>query len=151
VLTQRDRVIVPLEDELRFARTYLEIAQFRFPDRLSFSIDVPDELRSSPVPLFILQPLVENAITHGVGKRVKGGHIQLTATRHDHGIQLEVRDDCGPLSWPLREGIGMSNTRERLRASFGNRFAMSLESHGADTVARIVLPLGRAPGSEGRS
>jgi two-component system LytT family sensor kinase len=147
LLRHRDRVLVPLEDELRYARTYLEIAKLRFTDRLAFVIDVPSELDQCLVPLFILQPLVENALTHGIGARIRGGRIALTASRRGDRLSVEVADDGAGLSTGLQgttppDRIGLANTRERLRASFGDDQHFSL-SPGPDggAIARIDIPL----------
>ena len=143
VLRHRDRVVVALEDELRYARTYLEIARVRFADRLAFAIDVPPDLLQASVPLFILQPLIENALTHGIGARIRGGSIALTVSRQDDRLRIEVADDGGglPLGGPPREGIGLSNTRERLRVSFGANQTLSLEpGRRGGVIARIEMP-----------
>ena len=143
LLRHRDHVLVPLGDELRYARTYLEIAQLRFADRLQFEIDVDPSLDQASVPLFILQPLVENALAHGIGGRTSGGRITVTARRENGRLRLEVTDDGAGLttSTTLREGIGLGNTRERLRASFGDDQGFTLAS-GSDSgaVARIDMP-----------
>ena len=143
LLRHRDHVLVPLSDELRYARTYLEIAQLRFADRLSFEIDVAPALDQASVPLFILQPLVENALAHGIGGRTRGGRVVVNARRDAERLSLEVSDDGAGLttSATLREGIGLSNTRERLRASFGADQHFSLDSaEGGGAVARITIP-----------
>jgi signal transduction histidine kinase len=143
LLRHRDHVLVPLSDELRYARTYLEIAQLRFADRLSFQIDVAAALDQASVPLFILQPLVENALAHGIGGRTRGGRVVVTACRDGDQLRLEVADDGAGLttSAMLREGIGLSNTRERLRASFGEDQHFSLDpATGGGAVARITIP-----------
>jgi len=143
LLRHRDHVLVTLGDELRYARTYLEIAQLRFADRLRFQIDVDPTLDQASVPLFILQPLVENALAHGIGGRARGGSVTVTARRDGDELRLEVADDGAGLttSATLEEGIGLSNTRERLRASFGSdqRFSLDAAADGG-TVARIAIP-----------
>jgi signal transduction histidine kinase len=143
LLRHRDRVLVPLGDEVRYARTYLEIAKLRFADRLTFAIDVPADLHQAAVPLFILQPLVENALAHGIGARMSGGRITLGAQRQNGRLYIEVTDDGAGMSAsiPPREGIGLSNTRERLRASFGADQRLSIDSLSAGgVVARIEIP-----------
>ncbi|HUQ82139.1 MAG TPA: histidine kinase [Gemmatimonadaceae bacterium] len=152
LLRHRDQALVPLGDELRYARTYLEIAQLRFADRLEFQLDVAPSVDQASVPLFILQPLVENALAHGIGGRTRGGRVTVKAARRGERLMLEVADDGAGLttSTTPRQGIGLSNTRERLRATFDGDHAFSLEplpTGGA--VARIDIPFrlhGRAPG-----
>lgn len=145
LLRHRDRALVALGDELRYARTYLEVAAIRFADRLRFSIEAPDDLLDATVPLFLLQPLVENALGHGIGARLEGGTIAIRASRHGQRLRLEVEDDgAGPPSAKGREGIGLSNTRDRLRASFGDDFSLVMEPGMArGTVVRIEVPLRR--------
>jgi two-component system, LytTR family, sensor kinase len=143
LLRHRDHVLVPLADELRYARTYLEIAQLRFADRLQFQIDVAADADQASVPLFILQPLVENALAHGIGGRTQGGCVRVSARREGERLRLEVADDGAGLttSTTLRDGVGLGNTRERLRASFGDDQQLSL-GRGATggAVARIDVP-----------
>ena len=143
LLRHRDNVLVPLADEVRYARTYLEIAQLRFADRLQFQIDVDPSFDQASVPLFILQPLVENALAHGIGGRTSGGKVTVTACREADRLRLEVADDGAGLttSTTPREGIGLSNTRERLRASFGDDQRFSLDGRsGEGAVARLDIP-----------
>ena len=143
LLRHRDHALVPLADELRYTRTYLEIAQLRFADRLQFEIDAAPAVEQASVPLFILQPLVENALAHGIGGRTRGGRVTVRASRTGDRLKLEVHDDGAGLttSATRREGIGLSNTRERLRASFDGQHRFSLESApSGGTVARIEIP-----------
>ena len=143
VLRHRDHVLVPIENEIRFVRTYLEIAQLRFAGRLTFTVDASPDVAEASVPLFILQPLVENALAHGIGAQARGGCIRVGATRADDHLVLEVADDGAgmPNGAPSREGIGLSNTRERLRASFGDDQRLVVEGRpGRGTRARIEMP-----------
>jgi LytS/YehU family sensor histidine kinase len=144
VLRHRDHVLVPLADEVRYARTLLEIAQLRFADRLEVSVDVPNDVLGASVPLFILQPLIENALAHGIGRQARGGHVRLSAQRSDGRLSLFVEDDGAglPSGAPPRERIGLSNTRERLHASFGDDQELTITSrNGGGAVARIDIPL----------
>jgi len=95
LLRHRDRVMVTLGEELRYARTYLEIAAIRFGDRLSFAMDVPPDLCDVAVPLFILQPIIENSLKHGIGARISGGRVEISATRLGDRVRIIVTDD-GP-------------------------------------------------------
>ena len=145
VLRHRDSSFVRLEEEVRYARKWLEIAKVRFADRLTFEIDVPAELNDLSVPLFILQPLVENALGHGIGGALEGGRVTVRARQQGRKLALEVIDDGAGLgSRSGREGIGLTNTRERLLASFGSDQRLTLEPgplKGA--IARVELPLRR--------
>jgi LytS/YehU family sensor histidine kinase len=146
---------VRLEDEVRYARTWLEIAKVRFADRLQFEIDVPAELNDLQVPLFILQPLVENALAHGIGGTIDGGRITVRGRRAGSRLVLEVIDDgAGLPEVPrMRTGIGLANTRERLQASFGTDQALVLErAEARGAVARVEFPArAAAPGAPGLS
>ncbi len=143
LLRHRDHVLVSLGEEVRYARTYLEIAEFRFADRLRFGIAVDASLHGASVPLFILQPLVENALAHGIGARAEGGRITVAAARVGDRLVLTVRDDGAgmPANRAIVEGVGLGNTRERLRAAFGDDQRLVLE-RGANggSVATVEIP-----------
>jgi LytS/YehU family sensor histidine kinase len=152
LLRHRDRVLVPLVEEVRFTRTYLEISKLRFADRLTFDIDIPAELHQASVPLFILQPLVENALAHGIGARMRGGRVTLAAARQNGRLYIEVADDGAGMNTlvPPRDGIGLSNTRERLRASFGTNQQLSIDSvPSGGVIARIDIPYQQYSSAEG--
>lgn len=141
VLRHRDQPFVRLADELGYTRTYLEIARMRFADRLDFTIDTPPGLEDAAVPLFILQPLVENALGHGIGSSALGGRVTVRAHREGNRLLLEVEDDGAGISGMPKEGIGLSNTRERLRASFSSDHSLTVESaNGGGAVARVDIP-----------
>lgn len=148
VLRHRDRASVRLADELRLARTYLEITRLRFADRFTFAIDVPDDLHDAIVPLFVLQPLIENAVTHGIGESLDGGHLVLRGRARDGRLILEVEDDGAGLDAgaPGREGVGLGNTRARLAASYGADFSLTLAPGERGAVARLIVPLAAVGG-----
>ncbi|HWG36155.1 MAG TPA: histidine kinase [Terriglobales bacterium] len=123
---------ITLRSELEFVRKYLEIEQTRFQDRLKVRLDVPPELLDVYVPSLALQPLVENAIKHGISADSAAGRLEIAATRHNGGVRLCVRDD-GPGPAPgsrLRFGVGLTNIQSRLRQLYGD--ASSLELTGGD-------------------
>jgi signal transduction histidine kinase len=141
LLRNRDTALVPLDDELRYIRTYLEISKFRFEDRLSFTIDSNEADKSIRVPLFILQPLVENALNHGIGSRAEGGTIIVRAERHNGMLRLEVEDDGRGLDSSVNDGVGLTNTRDRLHASFGSHQSFKVGRNSAGGVtASIEVP-----------
>jgi signal transduction histidine kinase len=143
LLRHRDTALISLDDELRFIRTYLEISKFRFADRLSFSIDAERDVGKTRVPLFILQPLVENALNHGIGKRAEGGNISVRAYKLKGRLRLEVEDNGGGIATvEPTDGVGLTNTRDRLQAMFGTDQSLSIESIATGgVIAKIDVPV----------
>lgn len=136
--------VVPLRTELEFLRPYLEIQRIRFQDRLQISVQIPSETLDLPVPSLVLQPLVENAIRHGVEARSGQGKVAISARRDGPMLVLEVRDDGIGLGnghdGTNREGVGLGNTRARLEKLYGPRQELRLmpgESGGARVVLRV--------------
>jgi len=112
---------VPLADELRFARCYLEIQAVRFSDRLSTRIAVDPEVETALVPQLVLQPLVENAVRHGIQHLVGPGQIVIRAARVAGSVRLEVSDNGpGPAAVRGVPGLGLANTAARLQALYGD-------------------------------
>ena len=138
VLEDSNRQEVPLGEELEFARKYLEIQKVRFVERLHFSVDVPTELLLAQVPSLILQPMVENAVKHGIAKRVQGGAIRITAFRSNGKLTLSVYNDGPSLpaaSEKAHAGIGISNMRTRLQSLYGDAFHLDMQNHEPGGVA----------------
>lgn len=138
---QRDgRHEVTLAEELELLELYLGIMRTRFADRLTVDIDVSPSLGTGLVPRFILQPLVENAIQHGIERRSGAGRIEITARREDESLVLRVRDDGpgtrGNGGRAPAEGVGLSNTRHRLRQLYGD--AQRLDLGDADLGGCVV-------------
>jgi two-component system, LytTR family, sensor kinase len=122
---------VPLGDEMEFVQKYLDIQKVRFAERLQLSIDVPQELFAAQVPSLILQPMVENAIKHGIAKRAQGGLIRIAATRDNGLLTLSVYNDGPrlPADWDeIRSGIGISNIRTRLHGLYGDACNLTLRN-----------------------
>jgi len=131
---------VPLGDELAFLERYLSIEQVRFSDRLRVEWGIEPRARDGLVPGFLLQPLVENAIKHGIAKRADAGLMEITARVIDDTLELSVRDDGGGMPPTTREGVGLWNTRERLRTLYGDRATMNLETTPGQGL-RVVVRL----------
>jgi two-component system LytT family sensor kinase len=142
-LENATRTCVPLSEELEVVQRYLEIEQTRFSDRLSISVDATDETKEAVVPTLILQPIIENALRHGIARLVDGGRVEVRARRDDGALVLEVSNDGPPLreDWNRGEGIGLSNTRARLQQLYGSNAVLELQSRlPTGVVARIRIP-----------
>jgi signal transduction histidine kinase len=135
---------VPLKVELDFLGKYLQIEQTRFADRLSVRFDVQPEALDIPVPSLLLQPLVENAIKHGVAKKAGAGHIDISARRDGDKLLIEVRDDGVGLTedglTALQKGIGVSTTRARLQHLFGADFRFEFHRLSEGLAVVVAVP-----------
>ncbi len=132
---------VTLHQELEFIAPYLEIEQARLGPRLSLRIDVDPAVMDALVPNLFLQPLVENAIRHGIAPQAGLGWIEITAARSESSLLLHVRDNGGGLSSNYREGVGVSNTRARLQQLYGAAQTLTLSNHPEGGVlVTVTLP-----------
>ena len=153
-LEQSDSQEVPLRQELSFLERYLQIEQTRFQDRLSVELEVESGLDNILVPSLILQPLVENAIRHGIEPREDPGRVKIGARRLDGMLELKVSDNGAGLPEaevvPRREGVGLSNTRSRLSHLYGanHRFELT-PAAGGGLEARLLIPC-RSEAGEGK-
>jgi two-component system, LytTR family, sensor kinase len=134
--------LVPLKEELELVVAYLEIEGERFGGRLAYSVHIPDGLADTRVPSFILQPLVENAVRHGIAPREGPGHISLRALTTGDFLEIHVEDDgVGISAGAIRDGIGLGNTRRRLRELYQGSASVSLLPRaGAGLDVRIRIP-----------
>ncbi len=134
---------VSLREELEFLRGYLEIEQMRFQDRLTVDFAVDKEALDAQVPNLILQPLVENAIRHGIAPLAGAGKIQIAARRENGFVELSVSDNGEGLKDSAKEsgGIGLSNTRERLEKLYGENQKFEIASAaGGGLQVKIQIP-----------
>ena len=136
---------VALHQELEFLESYLEIEQTRFQDRLTVRMEIDPAALDARVPNLILQPLVENAIRHGIAPRARAGRVEIRAARENGVVRLAVADDGAGLGSArpedLMKGIGLSNTRSRLEQLYGaaHRFEMR-ERAGGGLEVLIEIP-----------
>ena len=159
VLTHSQKLMITVGEEIEFVRRYLEIEETRFQDRLQVCIHVDPAIQQSLVPSMILQPLVENAIKHGLAPKLEGGQLTIRVGRADQDLLLTVEDDG--LGFPDSEapkrksylhspsngngkvvstGVGLANTSQRLRTIYGERANLIIESpqpHGCRVTIRI--------------
>jgi len=151
-LDRPDTHEIPVRQELDFLGRYLEIEQARFGERLAVEFQIPHELEEALVPALVLQPVLENAIRHGIEPREAAGRIIVTAERQNGRLELRVVDNgpglpAGEASFP-REGIGLGNTRSRLQHLYGECQSLTLTAvPGGGLEVRLSLPFRTAGNS----
>jgi sensor histidine kinase YesM len=135
----------PLREEIEFLDRYVAIMRIRFADRVTIRSDVDAGVSEALVPSFILQPIVENAFEHGVGRLQRPGSIDISAHASGDALVLRVRDDGpGPAEASRGLGVGLTNTRQRLAELYGTAAGLTLSARaGGGTVVEVRLPLRR--------
>jgi two-component system LytT family sensor kinase len=156
LLRAADRDFVPLRDELEFARLYLELQRQRFPDRLTVVRPTAGDLADVFVPSLILQPLIENAVTHGLEGHDAPIDVTVDVARQGDRLALSVRNDAPGASRVPSGGVGLENVRERLAVHFGERGTLESGMVSREHwVARVEIPLLRdepvVQGADGRA
>ena len=135
---------VTVRQEVDFLERYIEIQKSRFSDRLNVGIDIEPEAMEARIPNLLLQPLVENAIVHGIAPKPGPGNVDVVGRVEDGKLHLEVRDDglgLGDGRNRAKEGIGLTNTRERIAKMYGTQGQLLLRSEpGRGVSVQIVLP-----------
>lgn len=134
---------VPLRQELNFLDRYIEIEQTRFGDRLKVEKRIAAEALDALLPNLLLQPIIENAIRHGIEPHSRAGRIEISAARAGDSLQLEVQDNGKglPSGGELEEGIGLSNSRARLQQLYGVSSHFELQNApGGGLTVKIMLP-----------
>ena len=143
IVETRGESLIPLETELAIVTDYLDLERIRLGTRLSVTIDVPEELRTVHVPAMVVQPLVENAIQHGVRQRADGGHITVRAWAAGHNLRIDVTDNGPGVSAHHGTGTARHLLQARLDTLYGRKYEMSLmrdDSRG-ETIATLCFPL----------
>jgi len=139
---------VALEEEVEYLQRYLDIQKARFGERLQVSLDIPAELQRAQVPNLLLQPLVENAIKHGISKRIAGGAVRVAGARHNGSLRLSIYNDGPglPADWEATQtGVGIRNLRTRLRILHGEESELQLRRASPSGVEVVVtLPFSEA-------
>ncbi len=152
----RGKDVITVREDLLHVRSYLEIQKVRYEDILEFEIDVPETVTGSPIPKITLQPLVENALYHGIKNRRGGGRISITGEETENAVLLRVSDNGAGMSperlAEVRRGLtggapdegtiyGLYNVGERIRLHFGEEYGISIDStEGEGTVVTVRLP-----------
>ncbi len=136
---------VPLSKELEFIDDYLSLEEARFgKDKLRFEKEIDPRAFDVPVPAMILQPLVENAVKHGISRKREGGTIRIDAVREGDWLRVSVSDDGMGFNGVERTGIGLSNVRERLQVAYGMQGSLEIDStSGEGTSVSVRMPVER--------
>src|ERR1039457_701544 len=133
-----ERESIPLRDELALARSYLEVEQVRFGARLEFSQDIQESCQECAVPALLLQPLVENAVKHGIAGLVEGGSIRLAVERSGDAVAITVENGFDAEMPPPRSlGMGLTHVRRRLEVRYGEAATFDARAYG--DLYRVVL------------
>jgi len=143
LLRQHDSPFVSMREELALLDRYLDLERLRFGDRLRIIHEIDDAALDARVPPFLLQPIVENAIRHGIGLVVSGGTLRILARRAGTRLEIEIADD-GPGMEQHRTGppgVGLANTVSRLGELYGSAFDLDIRSMPGGTIARISIPV----------
>jgi|HubBroStandDraft_1064217.scaffolds.fasta_scaffold00261_25 two-component system LytT family sensor kinase len=139
---------VTLAEEVEYLQRYLDLQKVRFGDRLQVTVDIPGELLRAQVPNLLLQPLVENAIKHGIAKRAAGGIVRVAGTCHNGNLRLSIYNDAPSVltNWQATHtGVGIGNLRTRLQILHGGESGLELrrpDSGGVEVI--VVLPFTEA-------
>ncbi len=140
-LARSRRTDVSLAEELELLRAYLGIMAIRMGERLRWKIDADDDILAAHLPPLLVQPLVENAIRHGLEPRTEGGSLVIRCRRTGTAMLIEVEDSGRGFGAAGAEGVGLTNVRERLQSCYGDKAALTLESNATGGVtARLDLP-----------
>lgn len=135
---------IPLDREMALLTAYLDLERLRFCDRLAVEVEVDPAARSALVPPFVLQPLAENAIRHGIAATAGPAVLRVSARRLDGRVEIDLYNSGPPLAG-ARRGLGLRNTRERLHQLYGTRAELSLEDAPGGVRARLAVPFEAAP------
>ena len=140
-----DRTFIPLEEELKIVRAYLEIEKLRLGDRLETCLSIPETVRSALIPVLSVQPLVENAVKHGVAAKQGKGFVRLTVEEKEAGLWIKVQDSgpgfqAKPADGAGGAGVGLDNVRQRLRLCYGDAAALNVKTDSTGTVVSFLIP-----------
>jgi hypothetical protein len=144
VLRASESQRVPLHSEIELIEEFLAIHQLRFGDRLEVALEVDGSARNALIPVMLLQPLVENAVLHGVGTHVGRGLVRISARRRRQSLVISVEDNGDAsgagVPWGPGRGVGLSNTEKRLARSYGGRYALEIGRTERGTRVSVSLP-----------
>jgi two-component system sensor histidine kinase LytS len=150
---QSEKILIPLSEELRIVKAYLEIERLRLGPRLQTELQVEADAEHTMIPILSIQPLVENAIKHGISKRADAGWLRICATSSDGWLKVVVEDsgpgaEAGsPTSQREGEGVGLANVSRRLQLCFGPDAGVAIEQGSFGARVQFSVPLAQAASS----
>ncbi len=130
--------VTTIDQEIEVMRAYLEIFKVRMGDRLRYSIDIPEKIKALPFPSMLIQPIVENAIKHGIEPKIDGGEISIHAEKNDGLLRWEIADTGLGISEKTDLGIGLSNTIERIESLYGDEGQLLMEENTPSGLRVII-------------
>lgn len=143
-LDRSGRATAPLAEEIDYLKAYLAVEKARWGERLRVSYRITSEALDLMVPPLVLQPLVENALKHGLSERLEGGAVEIGAEAKDGKLVLTVTDDGLGLAAERREGTGLTNLSQRLATLYGAAATVTLEARPRGARATVTMPVSRA-------
>jgi signal transduction histidine kinase len=145
------KTTVPLEEEMHIVKAYLDVERLRLGDKLKLEINVTPEAESVPIPILSIQPLVENAVKHGIAPLAGGGLIQISASTGSQGeLLVSVRDSGPGFSKSNRSGVGLENVERRLELCYGGNAGLTIDSGPSGTEVSVRIPAAAAKPVEAR-
>ena len=137
--------LVSLKDELNLIKLYLSIQQIRFKDRLKIIYDIDPDSLNKEIPPFTLQPIVENALIHGIEPVSNAGNLRIITLINSDNLFIKIEDDgAGLNTLHVKDGVGLSNVKSRLENMYGNEFDFRIHSNGGKgTIVEVRLPLSK--------
>jgi hypothetical protein len=141
---QSDKGFVTVAEELQIVRAYLEVEKFRLGDRLQVEIEIAPEAMEARIPALSVQPLVENAIRHGIARRTEPGHVRIRGTVERDELRVTIANSGAGESADAGFGMGLQNVRRRLEICYGLAAELRLELGPVETTAEVRLPVGRS-------
>jgi signal transduction histidine kinase len=154
---QTDKALIPIAEEIRIVKAYLEIEMLRLGDRLETEIAVDEEAASVRIPALCIQPLVENAVKHGVAQKAGPGKVRVAVRSKGDRLEISVSDTGsgfdpdGEVQSASGSGVGFQNVRQRLRLCFGDRSSLHVDSSLTGTTVSFFIPVSETNRYENRS
>jgi hypothetical protein len=136
-----ERAAIPFREEMELTRMYLNVEQVRFGRRLQLALDVEPACGDCEVPALVIQPLVENAVKHGIALLEEGGEILMLGRMVREGLRFTIENPYDPLAPASRSGIGLANVRQRLEARYGNAARLEVEASADVYRVTVIVPV----------